>query len=77
MFSLVIIFCVVAISLVCLHSVDEIHYLKSFFPPKFSVSEAFYASGVELIKVLIISLPLVVIICICLRNLSLLRGKEK
>jgi len=51
---------------VCWHSVEEIHYLKSFFPGSFTVQEAFYASGIELIKIIIISLPLVLIIFICL-----------
>ncbi len=42
---------------VALHSIDEIHYLKSFYPGRFTVEEAFYASGVELIKVIIVSIP--------------------
>jgi hypothetical protein len=42
--------------------VEEIHYLKSFFPKVFSVEQAFYASAVELIKVLIIAVPFVFII---------------
>jgi hypothetical protein len=46
------------VAAVCLHSLEEIHYLKSFYPRQFTVQEAFYASAVELIKVLIISLPL-------------------
>lgn len=44
------------------HSVQEIHYLKSFYPHEFSVREAFYASGVELIKVILIGLPLMIVI---------------
>jgi Na+-driven multidrug efflux pump len=44
------------------HSVQEIHYLKSFYPREFSVREAFYASGVELIKVILIALPLMIVI---------------
>jgi hypothetical protein len=36
----------------------------------FSVEETFYASGVEFFKVLIISLPLYVIIRICLAFLG-------
>ena len=57
-----------AISAVCWHSVGEIHYLKTFFPRQFSVEEAFYASGVELIKVVIISTPFIgiIIIGLCL-----------
>jgi hypothetical protein len=45
------------VSAVCWHSVQEIHYLKTFYPKQFSVEEAFYASAVELVKVIIISLP--------------------
>jgi Na+-driven multidrug efflux pump len=48
---------IVIVSAVCWHSVEEIHYLKSFFPQQFSVEEAFFASAVEFIKVLIIALP--------------------
>jgi hypothetical protein len=57
---------VAAIGAVCLHSLEEIHYLKSFFPPAFTVQEAFYASAIELIKVLIIALPLGLIISVSL-----------
>jgi hypothetical protein len=55
---------VVVFLAVCLHSVEEIHYLKSFFPEKFSVEEAFYASAVELIKILIIGLPILLAIVV-------------
>ena len=48
---------IVIVSAVSWHSVQEIHYLKSFYPQQFSVQEAFGASAVELIKVLIISIP--------------------
>jgi hypothetical protein len=48
---------IIVVAAVCWHSVEEIHYLKSFFPQQFSVEEAFYASAVELIKVVIISIP--------------------
>jgi hypothetical protein len=50
---------VIVVSAVCWHSVEEIHYLKSFYPGQFSVEEAFYASGVELFKVLIITVPFI------------------
>ena len=56
--------CLFVISAVCWHSVEEIHYLKTFFPRQFSVEEAFYAAGVELIKVVIISVPFIGIIII-------------
>jgi hypothetical protein len=57
---------VAAIGAVCLHSLEEIHYLKSFFPRAFTVQEAFYASAIELIKVIIIALPLLLIISVSL-----------
>jgi len=55
-----------ALGAVCLHSLEEIHYLKSFFPRTFTVQEACYASLVELIKVVIIALPLLAAIAVCL-----------
>jgi len=55
-----------AITAVCLHSLEEIHYLKSFFPSSFTVQEAFYAGALELIKVVIITIPLVLVIAVCL-----------
>ena len=53
---------IIIIAAVCWHSVEEIHYLKSFFPKQFSVKEAFYASAVELIKVVIVAVPFFFII---------------
>ncbi len=53
---------VIAYSAICWHSIEEIHYLKSFFPAKFTVEEAFYASGIELIKIMIIGIPFLLII---------------
>ena len=61
--------CLVIVSAVCWHSVEEIHYLKSFYPKQFSVEEAFYASMVELVKIAIISFPLILIVGICLHFL--------
>jgi hypothetical protein len=55
-----------AVTAVCLHSLEEIHYLKSFFPPDFTVQEAFYAAMIELIKVMIIAIPLILVIAIAL-----------
>ena len=55
-----------AIFAVCFHSLEEIHYLKSFFPHSFSVEQAFYAGLLELVKVVIIALPLVLTIAVCL-----------
>jgi hypothetical protein len=60
----VILLAIFAVAAVCLHSLEEIHYLKSFFPASFSVREAFFAGALELIKVAIISLPLVLFIAV-------------
>jgi len=57
---------IATISAVCLHSLEEIHYLKTFLPPSFTVQEAFYAAALELIKVAIIALPLVLVIAVAL-----------
>jgi hypothetical protein len=54
------------IAAVCWHSVEEIHYLKSFFPARFTVEEAGYASIVELVKIAIITVPVLVVIATCL-----------
>lgn len=61
-----IVICIVIVSAVCWHSLGEIHYLKTFYPKHFTVEEAFYASAVELIKVLIIALPLFLLIAVIL-----------
>jgi len=53
---------IIAVSAVCWHSLEEIHYLKSFFPKQFTVEDALYAGALELIKIAIISLPLILII---------------
>lgn len=58
--------CLIAIASVSFHSVWEIHYLKSFYPHKFSISEAAAAALVELIKVFLVALPLLLIIFVCL-----------
>jgi hypothetical protein len=76
-FLLLTVFIVIGIiGAVCWHSIEEIHYLKSFFPESFTVQEAFYASGIELIKIIIISLPLVLIIFTCLRLLGIFRSEN-
>jgi hypothetical protein len=46
--------------LVAQHSVEEIHYLKTFLPSRMTPSEAKDAAIIELIKVAIIVLPLVI-----------------
>lgn len=61
------------ISGVCWHSIEEIHYLKSFFPKQFTVQEAYYASNIELIKVAIICFPVLVVIGIILYFLQYYR----
>lgn len=55
-----------AVTVVCLHSLEEIHYLKSFFPPEFTVQETFYAAMIELIKVVIIAIPLILVIAVAI-----------
>ena len=70
----IIIICLLTIFGVARHSVDEIHYMKHFYPPVFTVEEAYYASKVELIKVVIVSVPLVVLI---FTAISMLKRKKK
>ena len=72
--AIVVIGCLVVIAAVSWHSVEEIHYLKTFYPETFTVEEAYYASKVELVKVAIISLPLVVVI---MAGLYWLKGGRK
>ena len=64
--AITVVISVVIVFAVCWHSLEEIHYLKSFFPQSFTVEETFYASAVELVKVLIVSLPFVLVILISL-----------
>ena len=54
------------------HSLEALDHFKSFYPEQFTVTESFYASGVELIKVTIISLPffLIVFVSLCLLRFS-------
>ena len=59
------------------HSVEEIHYLKTFYPKQFTVQEAFYASGVELIKVFLISLPLSLVVGVGLYGLCYFKIDRK
>ena len=59
-----IIISVVLLSAICWHSIEEIHYLKSFFPKQFTVEEAMYASIVELIKIVILSVPFLLVVWI-------------
>lgn len=74
----IIVLSVAALTALCYHSIEEIHYLKSFFPDEFTVREAFYASAMELIKVAIAGVPLVVIIALCVTALLRKRnGPEK
>lgn len=49
---------VIFIALVCFHSVNEIHYLKSFYPQNFTVIDASHAAFVEFIKVALIGFPI-------------------
>jgi hypothetical protein len=56
--------CLAAISAVSWHSVEEIHYLKTFYPRTFTVEEALYATMVEWFKVALISFPLILIVVV-------------
>ena len=58
--------CIIAFSAICYHSIEEIHYLKTFFPKSFTVEQAFYASGIELIKIIIVGIPVVLTVSILL-----------
>ena len=58
------------------HSLEELHFLKSFYPDSFSVADVFYASAVELIRVMIISLPFCLVIWVSLHLLGLSREKD-
>ncbi len=67
---------IVVIAAVSWHSVEEIHYLKTFYPKQFTVEEAFYASGVEFIKVILIGLPLFLVMCAGLYLLRYFKSKN-
>ncbi len=73
----VIAICIIVIAAVSWHSVEEIHYLKTFYPNKFTVEEAFYASGVELIKVILIAAPLVLVISLGLYGMCCSKKDKK
>lgn len=62
---LVIVLCFTIIAGVSFHSVEEIHYVKKFYPKTFTVEEARDAAIVELIKVFFVSFPLLLIIVLC------------
>ena len=75
--SLAIVVSIVIVAAVCWHSLEEIHYLKSFYPKHFTVEEAFYASGVELIKVCVISMPFFLVLWVSLHLLKIQRNKDE
>ena len=75
--SLAIVMSVLIVAAVCYHSLEEIHYLKSFYPKHFTVEEAFYASGVELIKVLVIGVPFFLVLGVSLYLLKILGDRDK
>ncbi|MFQ5464551.1 MAG: hypothetical protein ACE5EI_01350 [Thermodesulfobacteriota bacterium] len=66
---------VLVVFAVSYHSLEEIHYLKTFYPAEFSVEEAFYASAVELVKVFVIGVPFFVVIAASLYLLA--RGRDR
>ena len=63
----------IAVVAVCWHSVEEIHYLKGFYPRQFTVQEAYQAALVELIKVTLIALPILLGMGLALLLLRALR----
>lgn len=67
--------CLIVIAAASFHSVEEIHYLKSFYPGSFTVSEAAAASVVEFIKVCLVAFPLLLIVLVCLFLLWLFNTK--
>ena len=75
--SLAIVVSILIVAAVCWHSLEEIHYLKSFYPKQFTVEEAFYASGVELIKVLVIGVPFFLVLGVSLYLLKILGDRDK
>lgn len=68
---------ILIVAAVCWHSLEEIHYLKSFYPKSFTVEESFYASGVELIKVFVISVPFLLVLWVSLYLLKTLRNRDE
>jgi hypothetical protein len=73
---IIIIMGTVIFTAVCLHSVQEIHYLKSFFPRQLSVQEAYYATAIELIKVIMIGMPIVAIAAVSIYILRYIDGEK-
>jgi hypothetical protein len=74
--SLAIVVSIVIVAAVCWHSLEEIHCLKSFYPKRFTVEEAFYASGVELIKVFVIGVPFFLVLWVSLYLLKIQRNRD-
>jgi hypothetical protein len=74
--SLAIVVSILIVAAVCWHSLEEIHYLKSFYPKQFTVEESFYASGVELIKVFVVGVPFFLVIWVSLYLLKILRDRD-
>ncbi len=74
---LAIVVSILIVTAVCWHSLEEIHYLKSFYPKQFTVEESFYASGVELIKVFVIGVPFFLVIWVSLYLLKILRDRDE
>ena len=74
---LAIVVSILIVTAVCWHSLEEIHYLKSFYPKQFTVEESFYASGVELIKVFVVGVPFFLVIWVSLYLLKILRNRDE
>ena len=73
---LALIISLIVVASACWHSLEEIHYFKSFYPEEFTVSQAFYASAVELIKITIIGAPFSLLMLVSLNLLNLPSKKE-
>ncbi|NIR12653.1 MAG: hypothetical protein GWN86_01355 [Desulfobacterales bacterium] len=74
---LAIVVSILIVTAVCWHSLEEIHYLKSFYPKQFTVEGSFYASGVELIKVFVIGVPFFLVIWVSLCLLKIIRDRDE
>jgi len=67
---------VLIFSAISYHSIEEIHYLKTFLPQTYTVEQAFYACGIELIKIIIIAMPVLLVIVLCVISINR-RGQIK
>jgi len=76
MVALIIVAAILFLAGVCWHSVGEIHYLKTFYPSTFNMDQAYEASMIEVIKVGILSFPIIVAIVVGLYALKNFNGEK-